>query len=68
MFVCEMGIATPTIGNPYNFVYVWKSRGRERDLFSFPITTQTRVLLRDVGFLKFYEEVNSLKGNTNLLF
>jgi hypothetical protein len=36
-------------------------------MFPRPITPQNHLLLRVVDLLKFYENVNSLKGKTNLL-
>ena len=48
----------------YNDVQEWEAR--ERDLYPRPITTRTRVLLRSIGLLKYYEEATSLKGHFGL--
>jgi hypothetical protein len=42
-------------------------RERERYLYPHPITAMTRVILRNVGILKYYEEDTSLKGHFGLL-
>jgi len=36
-------------------------------LYPHPIAAVTRVLLRSVGLLKYYEEATSLKGHSELL-
>jgi hypothetical protein len=51
----------------YNMVWEWEARERERDLYPRPSTTATRLLLRNVGLLKYYEEATSLKGNSAFL-
>ena len=45
----------------------WEARERERDAYPRPITTDTQEILRQVGLLKFYEEVASLKAHSLFL-
>ena len=47
----------------YNMVRLWEARERERYAYPHPITIATQGLLRQVGLLKFYKEVTSLKGH-----
>ena len=57
-----------TIANQPVQICMWVGGPREeRDMYPHPIIEQTCVLLRNVIFLKFYEEVTSLKRNTQLL-
>jgi hypothetical protein len=51
----------------YNMVQEWEARERERDLYPRPRIVATRVLLRNVDLLKYYEEATSLKGNSTFL-
>ena len=51
----------------YNVVHEWEVRERERDLYPHPSTTAMRVLLRNVGLLKYYEEATSMKGNSSFI-
>ena len=51
----------------YNMVWEWEARERERDFYPRPITIAMRILLRNVGLLKYYEEATSLKGNYSFL-
>jgi hypothetical protein len=51
----------------YNMVREWEAKERERDFYPRPSTTVTRVLLRNVGLLKYYEEATSLNGNSAFL-
>ena len=48
-------------------IHLWEARERERVMYPRPITTTTKLILREVGLLKFYEEATSLKGHNGLL-
>jgi hypothetical protein len=49
-------------------MHVKEARERERDMFPHLGIFKNCLLLRDVSLLKFFKEVESLKGNTKLLF
>ena len=51
----------------YNMIQQWEAWERERLLYPHHITTPTQFVLREVGLLKFYREVTSLKGHNGLL-
>jgi hypothetical protein len=51
----------------YIVVQDWEARESEMDFYPHPIITVTRVLLRNVGLLKYYEEATFMKGNSELL-
>ena len=48
-------------------VRLWEARERERDVYSHPIIAATQGLLIQVGLLKLYDEVTSLKSHSGLL-
>lgn len=50
----------------YDMVRPWQAKDKERDLYPHPINTATRVLLRNVALIKYYEKDKSLKAHSVL--
>lgn len=48
-------------------LHQWEARERERYVYPCPITADTQGLLRQEGFLMFYEEVTSIKAHSMFL-